>query len=89
MANTKEDVDINKMYANESKISKDVFIQKYRIKKDRSRRSGLSLFCAGLHSGTRQVYRNYVTASTRWRDGDSESLPWADWLHIHRPGTRG
>ena len=32
MANTKEDVDINKMYANESKISKDEFIQKYRIK---------------------------------------------------------
>ena len=32
MANTKEDVDINKMYANESKISKEEFIQKYRIK---------------------------------------------------------
>ena len=32
MANTKENVDINKMYANESKISKDEFIQKYRIK---------------------------------------------------------
>ena len=31
MANTKEDVDINKMYANESKISKDEFIQKYKI----------------------------------------------------------
>lgn len=31
MANTKENVDINKMYANESKISKDQFIQKYRI----------------------------------------------------------
>ena len=31
MANTKEDVDINKMYANESKISKDEFIQKYII----------------------------------------------------------
>ena len=31
MANTKEDVDINKMYANESKMSKDEFIQKYRI----------------------------------------------------------
>ena len=34
MANTKEDVDINKMYANESKISKDEFIQKYRIKEN-------------------------------------------------------
>lgn len=32
MANTKEDVDINKMYADESKISKEEFIQKYRIK---------------------------------------------------------
>ena len=31
MANTKEDVDINKMYANESKISKDEFIKKYKI----------------------------------------------------------
>ena len=31
MANTKEDVDINKMYADESKISKEEFIQKYRI----------------------------------------------------------
>lgn len=31
MANTKEDVDINKMYASESKISKDEFIQKYKI----------------------------------------------------------
>lgn len=31
MANTKENVDINKMYADESKISKDQFIQKYRI----------------------------------------------------------
>ena len=30
MANTKEDVDINKMYANESKISKDEFIKKYK-----------------------------------------------------------
>ena len=29
MANTKEDVDINKMYANESQISKDEFIKKY------------------------------------------------------------
>ena len=34
MANTKEDVDINKMYANESKINKDEFIQKYRIKEN-------------------------------------------------------
>ena len=34
MANTKEDVDINKMYASESKISKDEFIQKYRIKEN-------------------------------------------------------
>ena len=32
MANTKENVDINKMYADESKISKEEFIQKYRIK---------------------------------------------------------
>ena len=32
MVSTKEDVDINKMYANESKISKEEFIQKYRIK---------------------------------------------------------
>lgn len=32
MANTKEDVDINKMYANESQISKDEFIKKYKIK---------------------------------------------------------
>ena len=31
MANTKEDVDINKMYANESQISKDEFIKKYKI----------------------------------------------------------
>lgn len=31
MANTKEDVDINKMYANESKISKEEFIKKYKI----------------------------------------------------------
>ena len=31
MANTKEDVNINKMYASESKISKDEFIQKYKI----------------------------------------------------------
>ena len=31
MANTKEDVDINKMYASESKISKGEFIQKYKI----------------------------------------------------------
>ena len=31
MANTKEDVDINKMYTGESKISKDEFIQKYKI----------------------------------------------------------
>ncbi len=31
MANTKEDVDINKMYANESKMSKDEFIKKYQI----------------------------------------------------------
>lgn len=31
MVSTKEDVDINKMYANESKISKEEFIQKYRI----------------------------------------------------------
>lgn len=31
MANTKENVDINKMYANESKISKDEFIKKYKI----------------------------------------------------------
>lgn len=31
MANTKEDVDINKMYANESKISKNEFIKKYKI----------------------------------------------------------
>ena len=29
MANTKEDVDINKMYADESKISKEEFIQKW------------------------------------------------------------
>ncbi len=34
MANTKEDVNINKMYASESKISKDEFIQKYRIKEN-------------------------------------------------------
>ena len=32
MVSTKENVDINKMYANESKISKEEFIQKYRIK---------------------------------------------------------
>lgn len=32
MSITKEDVDINKMYTNESKISKDEFLQKYRIK---------------------------------------------------------
>ena len=32
MSNTKENVDINKMYADESKISKEEFIQKYRIK---------------------------------------------------------
>ena len=31
MANTKEDVDINKMYENESQISKDEFIKKYKI----------------------------------------------------------
>ena len=31
MANTKEDVDINKMYANESQISKDEFIKKNKI----------------------------------------------------------
>ena len=31
MANTKEDVDINKMYTGESKISKEEFIQKYKI----------------------------------------------------------
>ena len=36
MANTKEDVDINKMYANESQISKDEFIKKYKIN-DRKR----------------------------------------------------
>ncbi len=34
MANTKEDVDINKMYADESKLSKNEFIQKYRIKEN-------------------------------------------------------
>lgn len=34
MASTKEDVDINKMYTSESKISKDEFIQKYRIKEN-------------------------------------------------------
>lgn len=34
MSNTKEDVDINKMYASESKIEKDEFIQKYRIKEN-------------------------------------------------------
>ena len=34
MANTKEDVDINKMYANESQISKDEFIKKYKIKEN-------------------------------------------------------
>ena len=31
MANTKEDVDVNKMYANDSKLSKIEFIQKYKI----------------------------------------------------------
>ena len=35
MANTKEDVDINKMYANESQISKDEFIKKYRVSEKR------------------------------------------------------
>ena len=34
MASTKEDVDINKMYADESKLSKNEFIQKYRIKEN-------------------------------------------------------
>ena len=34
MANTKEDVDINQMYSNESKISKDEFIKKYKIKEE-------------------------------------------------------
>ena len=32
MANAKEDVDINKMYTNDSKINKDEFIKKYKIK---------------------------------------------------------
>lgn len=34
MANTKEDVDINTMYANESKTNKDEFIRKYKIQKN-------------------------------------------------------
>jgi len=38
MYNIKEDVDINIMYGKESTISKDDFIQKYKINEERTNR---------------------------------------------------
>ena len=61
MANTKEDVNINKMYASESKISKDEFIQKYKIAEngitneeaeEKFRRLGPNEIRQNLKSGT-------------------------------------
>ncbi len=36
MPNLKEDVDIYKMYGEESKLSKDEFLKKYQIKEERT-----------------------------------------------------
>ena len=78
MANTKEDVDINKMYADESKISKEEFIQKYRIKEKgitneeaeaKFLRLGLTyIYGIGLTSSQKILAKAGINPDTRVKD---------------------